>query len=74
MVRTLHSFDFPLHVMSQLVPQMKGRIPELSRIPQWDSIAIVSSSALFLCKVAEIHGITGCLRLEEEFICFSLPP
>lgn len=42
MVKTYHSFDFSLHVMSQLVPQMKEKIPQLSEIPQWDSTGVLA--------------------------------
>lgn len=60
MVKIYHSFDFAFHIMSQLVPQMKEEIPQLSEIPQWDSIRIlaVQSSGLFLFKLAGIHRIT----------------
>lgn len=75
MVKIFYSFDFALHVMSQLVPQMKEEIPQPSEIPQWDSIGIlaVHSSGLFLFKLAGIHRITGYLKLEEEFIWSSTP-
>lgn len=60
MVKIYHSFDFAFHIMSQLVPQMKEEIPQLSEIPQWDSIRIlaVQSSGLFLFKLVGIHRIT----------------
>lgn len=75
MVKTYYSFDFVLHVMSQLVPQMKEEIPQPSEIPQWDSTGIltVQSSGLFLFKIAGIHRITEYFRLEEEFIWSSTP-
>lgn len=74
-VKTYHSFDFAFHIMSQLVPQMKEEIPQLSEIPQWDSIRIlaVQSSGLFLFKLAGIHRITEYFRLGEEFIWSSTP-
>lgn len=75
MVKTYHSFDFSLHVMSQLVPQMKEKISQLSEVPRWDSIGIlaVQSSGLFLFTLAKIQRTTEYLRLEEEFIWSSTP-
>lgn len=73
--RIYHSFAFSLHVTSQLVPQMKEKIPQHSEIPRWDSIGIlaVQSSGLLLFKLAKLHRITECFMLEEEFI-WSSPP
>lgn len=65
-MKTSHSFDFSLHVTSQLVPQMKEKTLHLSGTPQWDSTGMLAVHLLAcLFEVAKLLRITGFLGLER---------